>query len=39
MAFATGKFPQAAQMGLGLALRDQEQTVAKNHPGRDVNGI
>ena len=39
MAFAAGKFPQAAQMRLRAALGDQEQAVAENQAGGDIDGV
>ena len=36
---AAGKFPKTAEMGFGMAKRDEKQSVTKNKSGGDFNRI
>ena len=39
LAFAAGKFPQAAQVGIGMTLGDKQLSIAKDQSGADFDGF
>ena len=39
LAFAAGKFPQSAEMRIGMALRDEQFAVAEDERGADFDGV